>query len=263
LCSTVASLTIPPKISNDFTATIVVTESTAQKTESGSIVISSDSQTGRILSVTTELVGDTTLSATVVDLHLSQPGVNYVYSNALSQCTSNYELNAAFPSLFKWLTAATFGGKTTLSNRLVDSWSLNNGEMVLTLYVVGNVPVRLVQSVSRMNSTLTLDFSSFVSGVPNAAVFAVPAFCPKPDTSLFPAARTRMAHRVHTAMNGILGIHWKCDICKIAAEAIISAGCGAGSAICGPFAEVCDSMCEDGCMVAGCSDRACKKFHFC
>jgi len=269
LCSIVAAAVHPPPvIPDDFTAHITVQEFTGpKKASAASMVMFSDSQNKRVLSVTNEMVGDSGLTAFVHDLHLYQTAENYVYSSALSQCTSKTEAKAAFPVLFNWLTRATFGGQTTVANRLVNVWVLNDKkkDVVLSLYAAGNTPVRLTQFVGAANTTVVLDFDAFVEAVPDSNIFAVPEFCPKPQATIFAAVRTRTAHLVHAAMigDGPLGIHWKCDICKIAAEAIISAGCGAGSAVCGPFAEVCEAMCEDGCTAAGCGDWACKKFGFC
>jgi len=263
----------PPIISDDFSAQISVTEFPGPETDS--IFMWSDSHSNKFLSLTNETVGDSNFTVPVFDLHIYQTSENYVYSSVLSQCQVNTEVNGSFPSLFKWLSMATFEGQTMVYDQLVDVWvlNLNGGDMVLSLYAVGSIPVRLSQFVAGGgmgdNLTLIMDFNEFNPTAPNSAVFNIPAYCSATDqlTHAFgvtaDGARTPLQHRVRSALMGQAFIHWECDICKAAAETIISLGCGAGSAVCGPFAEVCEAMCEGGCTAAGCSDWACKKFHFC
>jgi len=265
-----AASNTPPIISDDFTAKISVVEflGSNRSPQTNSIMMFSDSQNNRFLSVSDEAVSGSNSAVPVYDLHLYQTGANHVYSSARSKCNSNTEVNATFPAMFKWLRDATFEGQTMVHSQLVDVWvlNLNDGEMVLSLFAAGNIPVRVSQFVNAADghsTTVILEFNEFVAAVPDSSTFAVPAYCSVPKAPLFSGARTRIAYRVHAAMEGNVGIHWECDICKIAAETIISMGCGAGSAVCGPFAEVCEEMCEEGCMVASCTDRVCKKFGFC
>jgi len=266
----------PPAISNNFIADITVTEWPGPEVDE--IVVWSDAVNQRFLSLTNETVDGLTLPVYDLDFYnrpAGQPN-EYVYAVPLSQCTVSNTQNTQFPSLFSWVSESTYEGQTMVYDQLVDVWTLNrnNGQFIMSLYTTGSgadvVPVRLSEFIYDQNSTsltLVLDFNSFSAVQPSAEVFTVPSYCGKQLTAaadaVLPLVRSTAATKAIAVMSGNLGIHWECDLCKAAAETLISVGCGGGSALCGPFAEVCEAMCEDGCMVASCSDWACKKFGFC
>jgi len=128
-----------------------------------------------------------------------------------------------------------------------------------------HVPVKLniwIAGANNDSTVLDLVFSEWWSQDPYGPEFTVPAICPANPVSKKPVMKNTMATRILSTVSQV-GIHWKCDACKIAVETLISAGCDAGSAICGPFVAACDLICDSGCEAAGCSDWACTKIGAC
>jgi len=283
-----ASTPVPPQIPSAFTVTITATVEDTTST----VEVFTDSLNGRLLTRSTEKL--TNGSAVVSVLRIMNKydesklgATEYVYTAAPHASCSISGTGAAAPvtSLFAWLADATYAGQeevTLASGKQVmtDMWTrtiesdVAEGKHFMSLFVMdGDVPVRMTTSTGA-----ELLFDDFAAGVEDESVFAVPASCARSARAAASCPMAAAAAKpskelsfvrpgaVHTAvslMSGNLGIHWKCDLCKIAAESLISVGCGGGSALCGPFAEVCEEMCESGCMAASCSDRVCKMFNFC
>ncbi len=60
----------------------------------------------------------------------------------------------------------------------------------------------------------------------------------------FASATNRGVLNNPAAMSNAVKIWGECGACKIAAESLISVGCGAGSGACGPFEPACELICE-------------------
>ncbi|KAJ5078283.1 mammalian ependymin-related protein [Anaeramoeba ignava] len=140
------------------------------------------------------------------------------------------------------LSSFVYSGQRTIRDKLCDRWFHNATRMIY--YDTHDAPNEPMQ-IDFMDSNQT-NFLNFKDHSVDPAYFDKPAQC--------------------TDTTGL-----SCDACESLGEAAIELGCDASaaaiSALCGPFAELCeeaiDLACEGACSYEECAEKACCALGFC